>query len=117
MTQAVGVPDEAVAQMRQQPMWKQMEKLAHTLPYDGAVVGRVPQNPQQRQERWASVKVPTLVIDGETSDAHLRNAVQSLSMSIPGAERRTLVGQDHSAPFVAPQTFVEVLVAFFLESR
>jgi hypothetical protein len=38
MTTAVGIPPEFVAQMRDTPMWKGMEDVAHTLPYDGQVV-------------------------------------------------------------------------------
>ena len=39
MTRAVGLPAEMVAPMRDMPMWSAMEAEAHTLPYDGAVVG------------------------------------------------------------------------------
>src|SRR5438067_1305726 len=39
MTAGVGIPAEFVAQMRNDPMWPAMEALAHTLPYDGAIMG------------------------------------------------------------------------------
>jgi hypothetical protein len=39
MTKAVGVPAELVGQMKQSPMWPNMEKLAHTLVYDAHVMG------------------------------------------------------------------------------
>ena len=35
----VGVPDELVTQMRDMPMWPEMEKVAHTLAYDGTIMG------------------------------------------------------------------------------
>ncbi len=34
------VEDIIVAQMRQSPMWAGMEKLAHTLAYDGKIMGK-----------------------------------------------------------------------------
>jgi pimeloyl-ACP methyl ester carboxylesterase len=116
MTKAVGVPAEAVLRMREQPIWPQMEKLAHTIAYDAAVVSRTPKNKQERETRWAAVTVPTLVIDGEMSDMFLRNSVEALARTIPAAQRRTLAGQDHSAPFADPHSLVEPLVEFLLGS-
>ena len=40
MANAVEVPAEMLAQMRQSPMWPAMEAMAHTLAYDGADHGR-----------------------------------------------------------------------------
>jgi hypothetical protein len=39
MTAAVGLPAEFVAPMRSMPMWPDMEAVAHTLAYDGTIVG------------------------------------------------------------------------------
>src|SRR5437588_5960385 len=39
MTDAMLVPAEMVAQMRQSPMWAQIEAVAHTIPYDGTIMG------------------------------------------------------------------------------
>jgi pimeloyl-ACP methyl ester carboxylesterase len=102
----VGLPPEFVAQARNAPWWSATEDLAHTLAYDAAVMGdsAVP------TERVASVTVPTLVLDGGASPAHLRNAARALADVLPRAQHRTLEGQTHA---VDPEVLAPVLEAFF----
>jgi pimeloyl-ACP methyl ester carboxylesterase len=112
MTKGIGVPDEMVADLKQAPMWPAMVKLAHTLPYDGAVMAGTQSGKPLPAERWKAVRARTLVIDGERSDPFLRNAVAALVKVLPGSTRHTLAGQDHSAAFTAPDSLVPVLVEF-----
>jgi pimeloyl-ACP methyl ester carboxylesterase len=113
MTKTVGVPAEMVAQMRASPMWPGLEKLAHTLPYDGAIMGDDLSGKPLSAARWSSVASPVLVMDGGLSEAWLRTSAKSLAGVLPNATHRTLEGQDHSAPFRAPEVLVPVLVEFF----
>jgi hypothetical protein len=39
MTNVVGVPAEYIAPMRSEPFWPAFEAVAHTLAYDGAIMG------------------------------------------------------------------------------
>jgi pimeloyl-ACP methyl ester carboxylesterase len=112
LTQAVGVPQGAVTQMRGAPMWPRMESLAHTIAYDGAVMdGHLSGEPLPAA--WvASVTIPTLVMDGGASPDWARNAVRQLAAILPNAERGTLAGQDHGA---APDLVVTALEGFFLD--
>src|SRR2546425_3898241 len=110
MTTAVGVPAEMVAQMRMAPMWPTMESVAHTLAYDGETLGESMSGKPLSTKRWASVSVPTLVIDGGASPAWLRNAAQALTDLLPNAERRTLQGQTHN---VEAKALARVLEEFF----
>lgn len=114
MTTAVGVPTEAVAQMRQSPMWPSMEKLAPTLAYDMAVMGDTLFGRPLPAERWRSAVQPILVLDGDQSDAWLRHSAESLAKLLPHAKYQSLPGQNHSASFTAPQVLAPVLVEFFL---
>src|SRR5258708_23624526 len=75
MTRAVGAPAEMVAQMRQSPMWPVMESVAHTLPYDDAVMGDTLRGRAQPLQRLASVTVPALVMDGGASPRWAQHAV------------------------------------------
>lgn len=113
MIQAIGVPAEIVAQMKQAPMWAGMEKLAHTLPYDGAVMGDTQSGRPLPTTRWTAVRAPTLIIDGENSDESLHNAARALGAILPGSKRRTLAGQDHSVVFTRPDALAPVLTDFF----
>ena len=101
-----GAPAEAIAGLRQTPLWPLFESVAPTLAYDNAIMGdgSVP------AERLASITVPTLVIDGGASPAFLQNAAQALADVLPNAQRRTLEGQTHD---VAPDALAPVLEKYF----
>ena len=110
LTKAVGVPDDMVAQMRNMPTWAAMEKMAHTLAYDGKIMGDNMAGKSLRAEQWKSVTIPTLVMDGGASPDWARNAVQALADALPNAQRRTLEGQTHGAD---PAVIAPVLAEFF----
>ncbi len=101
-----GAPAEAIAGMRQTPIWSLFESVAPTLAYDNAIMGdgSVP------AERLASITVPTLVIDGGASPAFMHNAAQVVAHAFPNAQHRTLEGQTHD---VAPDALAPVLEEFF----
>jgi pimeloyl-ACP methyl ester carboxylesterase len=110
MTEAVGMPAEAVAPMRGAPFWPAFEDVAHTLPYDDAIMGDTTSGASLPTGRWATVTIPTLVVDGGASPAWARNAVAVLAESLADAERRTLEGQTHQ---VDPEVIAPVLKEFF----
>jgi pimeloyl-ACP methyl ester carboxylesterase len=95
MTTGPSVPAEAVAGMRQEPFWPSMEAVAHTLAYDGTIMGDAMSGSPAPLERWASVAVPTLVMDGGASPDWQRHAVLALVDILPAARHRTSEGQDH----------------------
>jgi pimeloyl-ACP methyl ester carboxylesterase len=101
-----GAPAEAIAGMRQTPVWSLFESVAPTLAYDNAIMGdgSIP------AERLASIRVPTLVIDGGASPAFMQNAAQVVAHALPNAKLRTLEGQTHD---VAPEVLAPVLEKFF----
>ena len=111
LTTAVGVPAEVVAGMRQEPFWSSMEAVAHTLSYDGTVMGATMGGSPAPLERWSSIAVPTLVMDGGSSPDWQRHAVRALADVIPDARHRTLEGQDHGPD---SEVLAPVLVEFFL---
>jgi hypothetical protein len=107
-----GVPAEVVAQMRTEPFWPAMEAMAHTLPYDGAILDGMMEGRPLPADRWSSVTVPTLVMDGDQSPGWARNSVRALTEALPNAERRSLEGQDHGA---ASDVLAPVLLEFFAD--
>lgn len=102
----VGVPAVAILMMQIMPFWSKLKAVAHTLPYDMAVMGdfTVP------AQRIAAIRVPALVIAGEKTQARLIAAVDEIARALPSAKRRMLAGQTHnvSAAALAPE-----LVGFF----
>jgi pimeloyl-ACP methyl ester carboxylesterase len=63
--------------------------------------------------RFASIAVPTLVMNGSKTDSRLREAARALADVIPGAHHRELAGQTHN---VRPGVLVPAVVEF-LTSR
>lgn len=103
----VGMPDEAVAQMRSSPAWPALEAIAPTIAYDNAVMGKgtVP------REKADHISVPTLVIAGSLSSEELRRAAQTVAEAIPGARYCDLEGQAHAA---SPESLAPRLKEFLL---
>lgn len=112
MTTGPGVPAEVVAGMRQQPFWSSLESVAHTLAHDGTIMGDALGGSREPLQRWSSVEVTTLLMDGGASPDWQRNAVQALAEILPDAQRRTLEGQDHGPD---PDVLAPALHAFFTD--
>ena len=102
----VGMPAIFAYIMRVLPVWPKLKAVAHTLPYDAAVLGDF----SLPKERAASVSVPTLAIGGEKSPVELRSAVSALAQTVPRAKLRMLKGQTHN---VSVKVLAPVLVEFF----
>ena len=94
------------ATMKDTPWWPGLVGLAHTLPYEFALVDAgVP------AERFAAIRIPALVLDGGASPAWAADAADALAASIPNAARRTLPGETHG---VSNEALTPVLEEFFL---
>jgi pimeloyl-ACP methyl ester carboxylesterase len=106
----VGVPGFFIALMRLLPMWSKLKAVAHTLPYDGAIVKENQRGKPLPASQWSSVTVPALVMDGGKSPAWMRHANRSLADILPNAQYRTLEGQTH---MLKPKAHAPMLVEFF----
>jgi pimeloyl-ACP methyl ester carboxylesterase len=107
LTEAVGMPPGAVAQVESSPGWPGMEAVAHTIPYEFDLVGNGNGMPT---ERLATIRVPTLALDGGASPDWARHAVREVATVIPGARHITLEGQTHG---VDVTVLAPVLEEFF----
>jgi pimeloyl-ACP methyl ester carboxylesterase len=108
MKEVVGVPPEVVAQARKEPSWQEQEALAHTFVYDTLLLG----NGTLPAERAATVRTPTLVMEGGASFPFMRGIAGALAVLISGAQARVLEGQGHN---VHPDVLVPVLEEFFAD--
>jgi pimeloyl-ACP methyl ester carboxylesterase len=110
MTVGVEVPAEQIAGMRQAPFWAGLESIAHTIAYDGVIMGDTMSGSAAPLQRWASVTIPTLVVDGGASPQWMHNGAQAIADVLPAARRVTLEGQTHA---VDPAVLAPVLEEFF----
>ena len=108
--QSVGVPSLFITLMRLSPAWPKLKAIAHTLPYDGVIVQDNQRGRPLPATRWASVTVPTLVMDGGKSPRWMRHGNQALARVLPNAQYRTLDGQTH---MLKPKAHAPALVEFF----
>lgn len=106
----VGVPEEFLPQMHAMPMWPQMEQAAHTLAYDGIIMGDTQSGKPLAPGQWPAATMPTLVIAGGDSPPFFHNGTRALADQLPHAQHAILPGQTHevSAAALAP-----MLIAFF----
>jgi pimeloyl-ACP methyl ester carboxylesterase len=106
----VGVPGIFIALMRFMPAWSKLKGVAHTLPYDIALVQDNQRGKPLPTKQWASATTPTLVMAGGKSPAWMRHGMQALAGVLPNAKLRTLEGQTH---MVSPKALAPALVEFF----
>jgi pimeloyl-ACP methyl ester carboxylesterase len=101
----VGLPDDAIAGIRQSPYWQVGLGLAPTLAYDAAILGdsTIP------ADRLRQIAVSTLVLAGSESPGFLRAAAERTAEVIPGARHGILDGQDHN---VAGEAIAPVVAEF-----
>ena len=92
LRESPGLPDGAIDTMQGSPAWSLFESLAHVTDHDIALHGP---GQSMSAERLAQIAVPTLVLAGSESEAWVHDTARAVAAAVPGAEHRTLAGQDH----------------------
>ncbi len=63
-------------------------------------------------DRYAALELPTVLVEGERSPAHLRERLADLAATLPCVERIvTLAGEGHTANLTAPDRLADVIRA------
>jgi pimeloyl-ACP methyl ester carboxylesterase len=106
MKDMVGVPAFVVFMMGLMPVFSKLKAVAHTLPYDAALLGDF----SLPVKTAVSIKIPVLVAGGDKSPVFLRHAVEQLANILPNKEFKMLKGQTHN---VSMKVFAPVLIDFF----
>jgi pimeloyl-ACP methyl ester carboxylesterase len=105
MSDVVGMPAEALADLDGAPWVRALEPLTPTLPYDLAVTaGGIP------AAELAKVTAPVLILGGRNSPAWFQRSVAEQAAAIPGAQLMMLDGCDHNAPV---EVVARILTDFF----
>jgi pimeloyl-ACP methyl ester carboxylesterase len=107
MVKMVGAPWFLPLMMRMmRTVWKQLQGVAHTLPYDAAVMSgfEVPTG------MLAKITTPTLVMGGSKYAPNMKAAVAGVAAAVPGSTLVILPGQTHQ---VSPAVLVPELKRFF----
>ena len=91
----VGVPAPFRLLMRVLPVWGKVTPVAHTLPYDLAMVVPFQQGRPLPEGHYTDVQPPVLVVAGGKSPEHMRSAAAAIGAALPHGTVATLPGQTH----------------------
>ncbi|MFK4083602.1 alpha/beta fold hydrolase [Kribbella sp. NPDC020789] len=109
LTAAVGLPPEAVAGMRQSPYFQPVVDVAHTISYDGRIMGTTMSGNPLPTDRWSPIDIPVLVLHGDQTWPTLITAAQAVAAHLPTATLTPIPGADHST---TPETLATTLHDF-----
>ncbi len=90
LSAAVGLPAEAVAQMRQLPDWPAREALAASTVYDTALSRRYPE-----AGSFGPLDLPVLALHGEVTWPMLRASAVAVGQTFPRGRHREVAGVNH----------------------
>ena len=94
MTKVIGVPEEMVNGMSQDPSWAKFVSVAPTIIYDVANSNDVNVDPDWKS-RWDKVTVPTVVFSGDQTFPGMPQAADATAAALSNATRRVLTGEGH----------------------
>jgi pimeloyl-ACP methyl ester carboxylesterase len=105
----VEVPSFILFLMQLMPVWSKLKAIAHTLPYDFSITIDNQKGEPFPSQKWNSVTIPAIVINGGKSPTWMQHSMRSLA-DVLRAEYKILEGQTHmiKAKILAP-----VLIKFF----
>lgn len=110
----MGIPSVFVTLMRLfMRDWPKMVQIAHTIPYDLAVLAGTQSGKPLPVDRWASVTAPTLVLTGGKSEAFFHKGAKALADFLPNTQHRILKDQHHGSVVTAPEVIASEIVEFF----
>ncbi|TFH62567.1 alpha/beta fold hydrolase [Peribacillus frigoritolerans] len=113
MIKGMGAPSFVVSMMRIMPgVWSKLMAVAHTLPYDAALLDGYMEGKELSAEWWSSVTMPTLVLEGTESPASLRHRAQALANALPNAQLLSKKGLGHTKKLDTKKISPELTVFF-----
>jgi pimeloyl-ACP methyl ester carboxylesterase len=113
-TKGMGIPPFGVTLMRfLMPGWSKMVGMAHTLPYDLAILEETQTGKPLPKERWVSNTTPTLITVGSRSEVFFHSGAKALAGILPHADYRSLEGGNHGSLLLSPKAIAGAVEQFF----
>ena len=113
----VGMPGEAIALMRGQPIWARLTGLVPSWPREIRALDDYLTDLGGDLGPFRALEVPVLLLTGELSPPWLIEATHRLAGVLPDATVVTLAGQAHDAHIFAPATVAEQIARFARGAR
>lgn len=103
-----GVPAEAIAAVRDLPLWPIVLRGVQVLPREAAAMIGYRFDP----ERFAQLTIPTLLLLGGQSPGWRHAPMRALHGALPNSELRILADQGHLATHTAPELLAGEIIGF-----
>jgi pimeloyl-ACP methyl ester carboxylesterase len=117
-TKGMSIPAPMVTMMRLfMPGWSKMAKIAHTIPYDLAILADTQSGKSLPAERWASLKAPVVVAVGSRSQTFFHNGAKALAALLPHTTYFSLPGGNHGSIMISPKGIATTATQFFLSKN
>jgi pimeloyl-ACP methyl ester carboxylesterase len=117
-TKGMGIPPFGVTLMRfLMPGWSKMTGMAHTVPYDLAILEETQAGKPLPKERWVSNTTPTLIMVGSRSEVFFHSGAKALAAILPHADYRSLEGGNHGSVLLGPKPLAGAVGQFFGTSK
>lgn len=110
---AMGIPGFFIFIMRLMPSWSKSKAVAHTLPYDLAIMSDTQQGKPLSKSRWVAASMHTLVLTGGKSETFFHKAGDTLAEVLPNAKHKILKDQDHGSAVMSPNVIASEMIQFF----
>lgn len=105
---SVGLAEEEIALIRTSPTWSERAAAAHTFGReDRAAEGR-----SVTPERFADMRVPTLLLTGSASPSGFRRSIDLVDAALQDGTIHVLEGQGHAANVAAPELLAAEIIDF-----
>ncbi|MBI5122497.1 alpha/beta hydrolase [Candidatus Roizmanbacteria bacterium] len=114
----MGIPAFGVTMMRfLMPGWSKMAKIAHTIPYDLAILDGTQSGKPLPAKRWATLTSPALVMVGSRSEAFFHSGAKALVELLPSVKYKSLEGGSHASVLMMPKLLAIAISTFFLNNK
>jgi pimeloyl-ACP methyl ester carboxylesterase len=107
----VGVSEDELEGLRNEPAWAGRLAAVHTIPREFADDDYI-LDPQ----RFKNLTVPTILLQGSESPDYLKTATEALQAALPNSRIVVMPGQQHIAMRTAPEMFVRLVTEFLIGS-
>jgi pimeloyl-ACP methyl ester carboxylesterase len=117
-TKGMGIPPFGVTLMRfLMPGWSKMTGMAHTLPYDLAILEETQTGKPLPKERWVSNTTPTLIMVGSRSEVFFHSGAKALAGILSHGNYGSLEGGNHGSVLLGPKALAGAVEQFFGTGR
>ena len=103
------LPDEAIADIRNDAAWPGRVAAAHTIVREGTIIDY-----KYDASRFSRLSLPTLLITGEETPPPLSAMTLQLDADLPNSRLAVLTGQGHMAIDSVPNAFSDLVIDFLL---